>query len=214
MLYHWGIKIHLSPSSLLWMFIWPVGQGKKKENWVPDKRCVFLLGNKPEMFWLNKKAVVKAMPPLHEKGPFPSHSFPELSLAEAGPEASNAFRPARQHGQDHGSTAEHCGTCLESNSVLVSSSVFYFLTQLPVGLKNALPRLSKNRLQCHAPSYAAWAIPALLNLSRNVILRKAWGETVSQAERWLTVTWNREQKDCHLQLEISRESIVSEFFCK
>lgn len=80
LLYLWGIKMLLSPPSLLWMFIWPIGQEKKEENWVPDKGWVFLLGNKPETFWLKKEAVVKAIPALHEKEPFPPCSFPRAFL--------------------------------------------------------------------------------------------------------------------------------------
>lgn len=75
---------------------------------------------------------------------------------------------ARQHGQDHGSVAESCGTCLESSWILVFSS------------KNTFPRLPKSSLQCDIPAYAAWAVPASLSLSRKVILRKAWGEAVPE----------------------------------
>lgn len=42
------------------------------------------------MFWLKKEALVKAVPPLPAKGPFPPHSSSEPPLAEAESEANEA----------------------------------------------------------------------------------------------------------------------------
>lgn len=66
---------------------------KERRKLSPWQR-VGLLGNKPETFRLKEEAVVKAMPALHEKGPFPPRSFPAPPLAEAGPEDSWASKAA------------------------------------------------------------------------------------------------------------------------
>lgn len=158
------------------------------------------------MFWPKKEALAKTVPPLPAKGPFPPRSSSEPPLAEAESEADEAaWTGPRPHSRRWWDLP---------GKQLNSGCLFNILTQWQDSLKNAFPRLPRNRLQCHTTSYVAWVVPALLNLSRHVILRKAWGEAVSQMEHWLTAMWNREQKDCHLQLETSRGRIVSEFFCK
>lgn len=197
----------MSHSSFLWMFIWPLGQKQKEENGVPDKAYVFLLGNKPEMLWLKKEALAKAMPPLSAKGPFPPHNSSELPLAEAEPEENEAaWTGPWPHSWKFWDLP---GKQLNSGCLF---NIFIF-NSVTKQFKKCISRHPKKRLQCYTTSYVAWVVPALLNLSRHVILRRAWGEAVSQMEHWLTAMWNREQKDCHLQLETSKERIVSEFLC-
>lgn len=84
--------MHLSPSQLALNVQLALRPRKGRRQLGPWQRVGLLLGNKPEMFWLKKEAAVKAMPPLHAKGPFSPRSFPEPSLAEARPEASKAAR--------------------------------------------------------------------------------------------------------------------------